>query len=340
MKWLVRISIALLVLLLGGAGVVYRSALRPSSPVGFRLANASTAGEPPLAVAIWYPTSARPWPTVLIGLVLMDVARDGPVAGKRLPLVVISHGNGGGPQSHADLALALASAGYVVVAPLHRGDNFTDQSHAGSQTLFSDRVGELDIALEYMLVRWSDAGRLDGGRVGAYGMSAGGFTVLSAVGAQPDMRLIGPHCQETPEFVCRVLKQVGSPLLVADSAWPGEALKSPGRIKAAVVAAPGLGFALAPQGLSGVNVPVQLWSGEADQLVPYATNAKLIQQGLGSHVEFHSVALAGHSSFLAPCRLLRSPALCADADGFDREQFHQSMNKAVVEFFDARLRQQ
>ncbi|MCK7495223.1 MAG: hypothetical protein MZW92_32090 [Comamonadaceae bacterium] len=61
----------------------------------------------------------------------MEVARNAPVAGGGLPLVVVSHGNGGGPQSHADLALALASAGYVVAAPMHTGDNFFDQSAAG-----------------------------------------------------------------------------------------------------------------------------------------------------------------------------------------------------------------
>lgn len=339
MKWLIRISMAVLALLLVGAGLVYWSAWRPANPVGFQLARASANGDAPLSVAIWYPTRARPWPTVLIGPVLMALAKDAPVERQGLPLVVISHGNGGGPQSHADLALSLASAGYVVVAPLHRGDNFTDQSRAGSPTLFSDRVSDLNAAVEYMLSRWPEAKRVDGARVGAFGLSAGGFTVLTAAGAQPDLRLIGPHCQSTPEFVCQVFKQVKSPLLAAETAWPGEPMKASRRIKAAVIAAPGLGFAFGPQGLAGVNVPVQQWSGESDQLVPYDTNAKLIRQGLGSKVDFHSVPLAGHASFLTPCRLLRPPALCADPDGFDREQFHQSMNKSVVEFFNTNLRQ-
>jgi hypothetical protein len=70
--------------------------LRSTHPVGFRLAQASKEGAPPLAVAIWYPTGARPWPTVLIGPVLMDVAKDAPVKGQGLPLIVFSHGNGGG----------------------------------------------------------------------------------------------------------------------------------------------------------------------------------------------------------------------------------------------------
>lgn len=338
MKWLVGLSIAVLVLLLSAAGAAWWSALRSTHPVGFRLAQASKEGAPPLAVAIWYPTRARPWPTVLIGPVLMDVAKDAPVEGQGLPLIVFSHGNGGGPQSHADLALALASAGYVVVAPLHRGDNFTDASRAAALTLFAGRVRDLDTALDYMSNRWPEAQRIDAARIGAFGMSAGGFTVLAAAGARPDMRLIGPHCRAAPELVCEVLQQVGSPLLAADTAWPGEPLQASTRIKAAVVAAPGLGFAFGTGGLDGVRVPVQLWSGEGDRLVPDETNAGLIRQALGANAEFHAVPLAGHTSFLAPCRLLRPAALCADADGFDREQFHDSMNKAVVEFFDTHLR--
>lgn len=197
---------------------------------------------------------------------------------------------------------------------------------------------DLDTALDYVSNRWPEAQRIDAARIGAFGMSAGRFTVLAAAGARPDMRLIGPYCRTTAEFVCQVLQQAGSPLLAAETAWPGEPLPASTRIKAAVVAAPGLGFAFGTAGLDGVRVPVQLWSGEGDQRVPHATNAGLIRQALGANVEFYAVPLAGHTSFLAPCRLLRPAALCADADGFDRERFHRSMNKAVVEFFDAHLR--
>ena len=117
MKWVHRVLAALALLVVGLAGMAYWSALRGERPVGFQISRAADTDGTPFAVGVWYPTDARPWPTTLIGSTLMDVARDAPVAGRDLPLVVISHGNGGGLQSHADLALALASAGYVVAAP-------------------------------------------------------------------------------------------------------------------------------------------------------------------------------------------------------------------------------
>jgi predicted dienelactone hydrolase len=179
----------------------------------------------------------------------MNVARDAAVSGRDLPLVVISHGNGGGPQSHAD------------------------QSAMGSASLFSGRTRQLRAAVDYMLSGWPGHDRINPERIGAFGFSAGGFTVLAAVGAQPDLRLVATHCAESPEFVCDVLRQANSALLDADAPAWGDAFAPDARITAAVVAAPGLGFTMAPNGLANVRVPIQLWNGDGDDKVPYATNA-------------------------------------------------------------------
>ena len=58
----------------------------------------------------------------------MSVSSNAPVRGKNLPLVVMSHGNGGSLLSRFDTAIALADAGFVVVAVTHTGDNYADQS--------------------------------------------------------------------------------------------------------------------------------------------------------------------------------------------------------------------
>lgn len=109
------------------------------------------------------------------------------------------------------------------------------------------------------------------------------------------------------------------------------------RIRAAVIAAPGLGFTFAPAGLSAVHVPVQLWAGAADQTVPFATNAGLIRRYLPKPPETHLVPEAVHYSFLMPCGLIGSPQLCRDGKGFDRRAFHRALNDAVVKFFRATL---
>lgn len=338
MKWIRRALLVIVVLLGLMVGTAFVTAQRSERPVGFQITQATAADGHPFAIGVWYPTQAHPRPTTLLGPVLMDVAPGGAIAGRDLPLVVISHGNGAGMAAHADLALALASAGYVVAAPMHAGDNFGDQSRVGSASLFSGRTQELHATVDHLLETWQGHKSIDPQRVGAFGFSAGGLTVLAAAGARPDLRRVATHCKESPEFVCDVLSAAKSPLLSVDAPSMGGAFVADARIKAAVVAAPGLGFTLSANAFSDVQVPVQFWSGELDDKVPYATNAKPVREGLGARVEFHSVPHAGHLSFLTPCGLLRPPDICSDAAQFHRKTFHAEMNSKVQAFFDQHLK--
>lgn len=336
-KWFRRVSIVIFILVCGLASYAMITALRTEHPVGFQLIQIKDAEGQPFAAGVWYPTQSRPWPTTLLGVLLMDVARNAPVSGSDLPLVAISHGNGGGPASHADLALALANAGYIVVAPMHAGDNYVDQSAVGSVSWLRGRTHELHVTLDYMLNHWQGHDHIDPESIGAFGFSAGGFTVLTAVGAQPDLSIVAKHCSNAPEFICDMLRSVQSPLLSPHTRTVEENFPLDPRIKAAVVAAPGLGFTLVPHGLDSVKVPIQLWSADKDVNVPYATNTKLVLDALGSRAEFHAVAGAGHFSFLAPCGLLAPPAICSDQGQFNRKAFHVQMNTSVIEFFEKNL---
>jgi len=333
MKWL-KASAAILVLaVLALAAYAVSTAFRSGRPVGFQTARVETQSGP-AAVAIWYPTTESPQPTTFIGGVLLSVAKNGPVRGTSLPVVVMSHGNNGSALSHADLAMALASAGYVVAAPTHIGDNYADQSRQSSPTLFNQRADQMRATVDFLTSAWSGKGHVDSRRIGAYGMSAGGFTALTLVGARPDLMKISTHCRQAPEFVCDVLRQTKSPLI--NDAGQAMPFVVDTRIRSVVAAAPGLGFTLA-NGLADVRAPVQLWWGSNDETVPYASNAKVIADGLAGRVEAHELQGARHLSFLAPCRLLKPAAACTDAPGFDREAAHQRMNEEVIAFFNRSL---
>jgi len=338
MKWIFGITIVFVILAYGLVRYAISTALTTKNPVGFEQIQIPNADGQPFPAGVWYPTQAQSSPT-LLSIILMDVARGAPISGDALPLVVISHGNSGRPASHADLALALADAGYVVVAPMHSGDNYADQSVVGSLTWLSGRTKELHATIDYMLKTWEGHDHIDPERIGAYGFSAGGFTVLTAIGAQPDLRIIANHCAESPEVVCDLLSSVNSPYLNADTPTMGDAFLPDLRIKAAVVAAPGLGFTLVPNGLDNVHVPIQLWSAENDINVPYATNTKLVREALGSGVEFHSVPGASHFSFLTPCSFLAPSAICSDEGQFDRKVFHTDMNTSIIMFFKENMKQ-
>jgi predicted dienelactone hydrolase len=336
MKRVLKIAGALLgVVVLAGAGMVaflVATAARPARPVGVQQVLAADPEHAPVAVTIFYPTTQKPR-LVWSGLSFAWLAPKGAVAGQELPLVVVSHGTTGASTSHLDTALALAEAGYVVAAPMHVGDNFQDPSAVGTDRWIVDRAREVARVNDFMLGAWADHGRIDPRRVGVFGHSAGGTTALIAVGGTPDLARVGPHCAAHPEIVCKLMKPKGR--TPAAQEWTHD-----GRIRAAVVVAPGFGFAFAPDGLAGVRAPVQLWAGEADTNVPLATNAGLVRSLLPRAPEFHLVPGAGHAAFLAPCgaaALLLPKMVCADPKGFDRTAFHRQFNKSVVAFFDRSL---
>jgi predicted dienelactone hydrolase len=340
MRLVYRVLAVTAVLLAGAHAWADALTRRTEHGLGFQVTGAADADGKPFPVGVWYPADIAAATTTQRAPNPTGAIQDAPVFGKGLPLVVISHGNGGGMASHIDLALALAQAGYVVAAPVHAGDNFQDTSASGLATLFSGRNRQLRATIDHMLAKWKRHDAIDPARVGAFGFSAGGFTALTAVGAQPDMKLIASQCVHSPEFICQVLAHFKSPLL-SFNAPAGEPMQASPQVKAVVAAGPGLGFTMTQAAMADVKVPVQLWSGEKDETVPYATNAKPIIEALGKNgqkVDFHAIPNASHLSFLAPCGPVKVPELCMDPEGFDRVAFHAAMNVEVIKFFDRTLK--
>jgi predicted dienelactone hydrolase len=289
------------------------------------------SGAAPLEVGVWYPTDApgRPQP---IELNTQVVAHDAPLKGRALPLIVISHGHGGSYAGHYDTAEALAEAGFVAAAVTHNGDSWRDASRA---THLEDRPRQLEVLTDYMLERWPDHARLDADRIGAFGFSAGGFTVLTFAGGEPDLTRFGPHCRERPDFYdCQLVSQ-GKVDIAAPRVWAHDA-----RVKAVVSASPAIGFAFGKAGLSKVAAKVQLWRGEDDPVLPNPYYAEAVRQDLPTPPEMHVEPHMGHYEFLAPCSAQmaeRLPQICTHEPGFDPVAFHQSFNRDVVRFFRASL---
>jgi predicted dienelactone hydrolase len=332
-----RALLLVLSLALAGLGV---SGAR-AGEVGFAIVSVPNGDHPPLEVGVWYPTDAPASPQRL-ELYSQTVAPGAAVAGRRLPLVVISHGNGGSLAGHYDTALALAHAGFVVAAPTHTGDNYRDQSRA---VRIAERPQQLHAVIDYMLGAWPGHDRLDPARVGAFGFSAGGFTVLVAAGGTPDLGKIRPFCAAHPsQYVCLLVRRAAPDVLdpkVTPPPSDATVWVHDGRIRAAVVAAPALGFAFAPDGLKATTAPIQLWRAEADRVLPSPDYAEAARDALPSPPDYHVVQGADHWDFLAPCSPALAkvaPQICGEIGGFDRAAFHARFNREVVAFFLAKLR--
>jgi predicted dienelactone hydrolase len=307
--------------------------------VGFDEVKIANGAEAPLTVEIWYPTDT-PATEHALGNFTQVVAPLAPVGGRSLPLVVLSHGGGGGYESHYDTALALAQAGFVAAAVSHAGDTYTDQSQV---LKLWRRPAQLRRLISYMLDEWPHHDQLDGRRVGALGFSNGGFTVLVAAGGAPELGKTGPYCEAHPEHdICQALKRVGVDPRRLGADAPQNAWRPDPRIKAAVIAAPAFGFAFAGSGLENVHIPIQLWRAADDQHQPNPWYEEPVRLALPRPPEYYVVAGAGHYDFLPPCgsRLAAAmPQVCADPPDFDRAGFHERFNSEVTRFFRANLSQ-
>lgn len=307
--------------------------------VGFETATVRDGAGPPFEVGLWYPTD-RPGAPHALGAATQVVAPAAPVASGRHPLVVISHGSGGWFGGHYDTALALARAGFVVAALTHPGDNFQDQRGV---TDVAARPRALRRLVDYAVGAWPRRAAVDASRVGAFGFSNGGYTVLIAAGGTPDLARFPAHCAAHPaNDDCAIVRAAGPGVLQDLAArFPPSAWARDARITAAVVAAPALGFAFAPDGLRRVRVPVQLWRAADDRVLPAPSYADAVRGALPTPPEYHVVPGAGHFDFLAPCgagMAARLPTVCTSAPGFDRAAFHETFNRAVVVFFARTLK--
>jgi predicted dienelactone hydrolase len=316
------IAIIFSVLMLGGT---------PAGAVGFQWAMAPDPDGAPLAVAIWYPSDAAPHPDA--GPLPQSVAHDSAVAGRHLPLILLSHGTGGSPLNYYDTAIALAEAGFVVAGPLHAGDNYRDHSVALTQRNFAGRPRQISRVIDYMLAGWPAHAAIDPARIGILGHSAGGATAFLAIGGRIDPARVLEFCRITPQdWGCRMGRQRGD-AAAWDAAAPPFGGRDP-RIKAAVLAAP----ALADSYRGAVpDMPVQIWVSGKDEVVTDASMAARVLP----EAAYHLVDGAGHFAMLTPCGAMlaeMASEICHDPIGFDRAAFLQDFHAAVVSFFRAALR--
>jgi len=312
-----------------------------ATEIGFSELRIGNGDQKPLVVGVWYPTAA-PAEEHPLGAYVQTVAPDAPVVGEHLPLIVMSHGNGGTYQNNYDTALALAKAGFVAVAVSHTGDTNQDQSRA---LYVMDRPQHMHRLIDCMLSEWPDHARLDANRVGVFGFSIGGFTALVAAGGIPDLSLTEAHFKAHPDYYdSQVAKRSGaSPEEVAmlRSKLPASTWVHDPRIKAAVVAAPALGYSFGREGLKDIKVPIQLWRAGDDHILPHPDYAEAVRIALPAPPEYHVVENADHFDFLAPCTdMLRqfAPMICVSRPGFDRAAFHQTFNAEVVRYFKETLK--
>lgn len=145
-------------------------------------------------LTVFYPTQQAEH-VEIVGPFHLSWARDAQPQPGNGRLIVISHGSGGSPWVHVDLARALVQRGFVVVLPQHQGDNYQDRSQPGPVS-WDKRPREVSMAIDVLATHARFTPWLDTASVGVFGGSAGGHTVLSLVGGQWSPQGFRDHCRQ------------------------------------------------------------------------------------------------------------------------------------------------
>jgi predicted dienelactone hydrolase len=289
---------------------------------------------PAIDAAMWSPCAHAP-EDVQIRALTVPASPDCPIAGERLPLVVLSHGYGGWYLGHHDTAEALADSGVVVVAINHPHANYADMSRANGLSALIGRPADIKRTIDFMLTDFPDSAKIDPQRIGFYGFSQGGYTGLVLAGANPDFSKLPPRCADPKAVGCPQGNQARPP---QQPQLPQTLTHDP-RIRAMVVADP-LSIVFQTTGsVKGVTIPLQLWGSELgggggaspDDI---ATLARVLPEKPDVRIAPNAV----HLSFLTMCpKTQLFSEVCIDAPGFDRAAFHKKFNAEVVAFFRKNL---
>lgn len=158
-----------------------------ADPVGLRLTKIEMPHhEARSGISIWYPNGGGGDQTVFGENPVfqgVDAAIWADIAAGEHPVVLLSHGMGGGFRTMSWLAAGLAENGAIVVGVNHPNSTWSDfDMQAGVQHW--TRVQDLATALDSLLADPDFAGRVDTSRIMAAGFSFGGWTALSMGGAR------------------------------------------------------------------------------------------------------------------------------------------------------------
>jgi predicted dienelactone hydrolase len=286
---------------------------------------ADTAG-PALKLAEWTPCATHPG-QIQLGPFALAAVRDCPLAGKNLPLIVVSHGFGGTYLGHHDTAETLADAGFVVVAVNHPDDTASNTGKARDMKALISRPADIRRVIDFMLGPSPDAAAIDSQHIGFFGFSRGGYTGLVLAGAKPDFQALRSHCPDATGVSCPT---------ISGNVLPTLGPSSDPRISAFVIADPLSSVFATSASLEDVKAPLQLWASErgGDGVSP--ENVAAIARNLPGKADLHIVPNSGHFAFLTVCPpelAKRVVEICDDAAGFDRAAFHQAFNAEVLAFF-------
>lgn len=249
-----------------------------------------------------------------IGPFSLDLSINAQLKEGKFPLILISHGSGGGNLLYRTLAHYLACNGFIVGMPEHPFNNFNNNTLEGTVENLESRPRHINIAIDWFFESKKFSRNIKSDSISIIGHSTGGCTALSVAGGIPTS-LPNESLDGKP-------KQIN----VAHDR----------KINSLVLLAPGTVWFREKGALSEVDIPILMIAAEKDEFIqPF--QAQIVLDGVvdSSKVEYRIIKNAGHFSFLSPFpEFMITPGFfpAQDPVGFDRQKFHNELNIEILNF--------
>ena len=112
----------------------------------------------------------------------------------KYPLIVLSHGYGGGWRNLSWLSAELSRQGYIVAAPTHHDIDVITGARRQSTKLWL-RAQDLSKTIDAVINDEVLINIIDGNNIAAIGHSLGGWTVIALAGGRFDTKQFQQDCQ-------------------------------------------------------------------------------------------------------------------------------------------------
>jgi len=226
----------------------------------------------------------------------VDVYRPQRWKAGQTPVVVISHGLASRPEDFDQIAIKLASYGFLVALPQHPGSDFSLaqaflQGEASKPYLvadFLDRPKDVSYVIDELERRNQSEfeGRLNLTEVGVGGHSFGGYTALALAGAEFDWDYLEQEC-----VIGRGVPNTALLLQCDALTLPRENYQFRDRRVVAIVAANPVNSAVfGIEGLKKVTIPVVMMGGSYDPATPFVLEQARSFPRLGSQEKYLTLA--------------------------------------------------
>ncbi|GAB3503865.1 alpha/beta fold hydrolase [Spirosoma knui] len=300
----------------------------------------------PVVTEVWYPTddTLKASDKLFSPFIRQHTVRNGQLPDRKLPLILLSHGIGGGRLTMEWLAQGLVQKGFMVAAVDHWGNTY-DNKVPLQFLKFWERPLDIRFALSALLTNTPFSRVIDSQRIGAAGFSYGGYTVIALAGAVLDHAALLTYYKTKGRHEIDIPELPGLDQYLDDPTLQAAMQKIPSlqddRIRACVAISPALGQGFVhKEQMKAVQRPMYIIGSQSDRIAPVQTNAYHYHTLISGSSYFEFGGKTGHYVMLNEAieDVKKSdPTYFTDDQTVDRHKVHAEVIRLTELFFREKL---